>query len=162
MHQGCSVGRCAVWAWRSPRRRWCWAWRRRRRPLTPPAFQRAYTEHLGQLITAPGKGGINELNARANGTAGMRGTDLGVSFESQGRLYFLFGDTFAMGAGTHLDDSIAVTDAVSADRFQMPRLTWAAGADASFAPLRIGTRRSAAWRSPWRASAPTAGPTCSS
>lgn len=106
--------------------------------LTPPAFQRAYTEHLGQLITAPGKGGINELNARANGTAGMRGTDLGVSFESQGRLYFLFGDTFAMGAGTHLDDSIAVTDAVSADRFQMPRLTWAAGADASFAPLRIG------------------------
>ena len=95
-------------------------WRRRRRPSNPPEFEKAYTEHLGQLITAPGKGGVNELNNRANGTVGMRGTDLGVSFESRGRLYFLFGDTFALGGGTHLDDSIAVTDARSVDRFRMP------------------------------------------
>ncbi len=80
---------------------------------------------------------MNELNSRANGTVGMRGTDLGVSFESQGRLYFLFGDSFVMGGGAHLDDAIAVTDARSADRFRMPRLTWAASRDGSFAPLRV-------------------------
>jgi hypothetical protein len=105
--------------------------------VDPPALEKAYTEHLGQLVTAPGKGGVNELNSRDNGTVGMRGTDLGASFESEGRLYFLFGDTFAMGGGTHLDDSIAVTDARSADRFHMPSLSWAAGADGSFAPLRV-------------------------
>ena len=103
----------------------------------PPALEKAYTEHLGQLITAPGRGGVNELNNHANGTVGMRGTDLGVSFESRGRLYFLFGDSLVMGGGTLSDDSIAVTDARSADRFQMPSLTWAAGADGSFAPLRV-------------------------
>ena len=102
-----------------------------------PALEEAYTEHLGQLVTAPGKGGVNELNGRANGTVGMRGTDLGVGFESQGRLYFLFGDSFVMGGGAHLDDSIAVTEARSADRFRMPRLSWAAGRDGSFAPLRV-------------------------
>ena len=106
--------------------------------VDPPALEKAYTEHLGQLVTAPGRGGVNELNNAANGTVGMRGTDLGVSFESEGHLYFLFGDTFAIGGGTHLDDSIAVTDARSAELFQMPRLTWAAGSDGSFAPLRIG------------------------
>ena len=106
--------------------------------VDPPELEKAYTEHLGQLVTAPGKGGVNELNNRANGTVGMRGTDLGVSFESQGRLYFLFGDSVhPWAAAPCLDDSIAVTDARSADRFQMPRLSWAAGADGSFAPLRV-------------------------
>ena len=113
--------------------------------VDPPELEKAYTEHLGQLVTAPGKGGVNELNNRANGTLGMPGTDLGVSFESRGRLYFLFGDSSLVfsgrplveGGGTLLDDSIAVTDARSADRFQMPRLSWAAGADGSFAPLRV-------------------------
>lgn len=103
--------------------------------VDPPALEKAYTEHLGQLITAPGRGGTNELNNRANGTLGMRGTDLGVSFESGGRLYFLFGDSAVMG-GTLGDDSIAVTDARTADRFRMPGLTWA-GTQGSFAPLRV-------------------------
>jgi len=107
------------------------------RAVDPPALEKAYTEHLGQLITAPGKGGVNDLNNRANGTVGLRGADLGVSFESRGRLYFLFGDSLVLGGGTLFDDSIAVTDARSADRFQMPRLSWAAGADGSFAPLRV-------------------------
>ena len=107
--------------------------------VDPPELEKAYTEHLGQLITAPGKGGVNELNNRANGTVGMRGTDLGVSFESRGRLYFLFGDSWFQRFGRRhpFDDSIAVTDARSADRFRMPSLSWAAGADGSFAPLRV-------------------------
>src|SRR6266508_3640619 len=100
--------------------------------VDPPSFEKAYTEHLGQLITAPGRGGVNELNNRANGTVGMRGTDLGVSFESQGRLYFLFGDSSVVGGATQADDSIAMTDARSAERFQVPRLTWASGADGAF------------------------------
>ena len=37
--------------------------------VDPPELEKAYTEHLGQLVTAPGKGGVNELNNRANGTA---------------------------------------------------------------------------------------------
>ena len=130
--------------------------------VDPPALEKAYTEHLGQLITAPGKGGVNELNNRANGTVGMRGTDLGVSFESQGRLYFLFGDSFAMGGGTHLDDSIAVTDAAAPTAF---RCRGSPGPRAPTGPsprCGSGTRVTAAWRSPWRASTPTAGPTCSS
>jgi hypothetical protein len=97
--------------------------------VDPPELEKAYTEHLGQLVTAPGKGGVNELNNRANGTLGMPGTDLGVSFESRGRLYFLFGDSsfdfsgrpLVEGGGTVLDDSIAVADARSADRFKMRR-----------------------------------------
>ena len=123
-----------------------------------PAFEKAYTESIGQLVTAPGRGGVNELNNRGNGTVGMRGTDLGVSFESEGRLYFLFGDSWVMGGGTQNDDSIAVTDARSVDRFQMPSLTWAAAADGSMmlrsAPeCRCGaagcSRRASAPRSAW-------------
>lgn len=124
--------------------------------VDPPALEKAYTEHLGQLVTAPGKGGVNELNNRANGTVGMPGTDLGVSFESRGRLYFLFGDSsfefsgrpLVEGRGTLFDDSIAVTDARSADRFEMPRLTWAAGADGSFAPLRVPGARHGSFEVP--------------
>jgi uncharacterized protein DUF4185 len=104
--------------------------------VDPPALEKAYTEHLGQLITAPGRGGANELNNRANDTLGMRGTDLGVSFESGGRLYFLFGDSMVMG-GTLGGDSIATTDARNVDRFRLPRLTWPAGAEGAFAPLLV-------------------------
>ena len=41
--------------------------------VDPSEFEKAYTEHLGQLVTAPGKGGVNELNNRANGSLGMPG-----------------------------------------------------------------------------------------
>jgi hypothetical protein len=38
----------------------------------------------------------------------LQGTDLGYSFEHQGKIYFLFGDT--LGAQGHALDSIAVVD----------------------------------------------------
>ena len=42
---------------------------------------------------------------------GVRGTDLGVSIESDGRLYFLFGDSWVMEGRTNGriqdDDSLA-------------------------------------------------------
>src|SRR5580700_10656323 len=40
---------------------------------------------------------------------GIKGTDLGSSFEHQGRVYFLFGDT--VGSQGHALDTIATTDA---------------------------------------------------
>ena len=58
--------------------------------IDAPKFEQALHRALGQPATAPGKGGVNELTNRANGTLGMPGTDLGVSFDSRGRLYFLF------------------------------------------------------------------------
>lgn len=50
---------------------------------------------------------------RTEQQVGLRGTDLGVSFEHNGRLYFLFGDTWRVGESgdSHFDwDAIAVTD----------------------------------------------------
>ena len=84
------------------------------------------------------------------------------SFESRGRLYFLFGDSFTLGGGTLFDDSIAVTDARSADRFRMPRLSWAAGADGSFAPLRVQGASHGSFEVPVEGIHAAAGPTCSS
>jgi hypothetical protein len=140
--------------------------------------------------TAPGKGGVNELNSPSNLTGGIRGTDLGVSFESEGWLYFLFGDSWVPGDGTLVcsreivfppdcrflttnDDSIAVTDARSVGRFRMPELKWA-GDDDAFAPLRVGKagrscaataspRDATGWRSwpaPRRLRSPPASSSC--
>ena len=45
---------------------------------------------------------------------GIRGTDLGYSFEHQGHVYFLFGDT--VGRLDHALDTIATTDATDPER----------------------------------------------
>ena len=45
---------------------------------------------------------------------GLQGTDLGYSFEHQGHLYFLFGDT--VGRLDHALDTIATTDATDPER----------------------------------------------
>ncbi len=45
---------------------------------------------------------------------GLQGTDLGYSFEHQGRVYFLFGDT--VGRLDHALDSIATTDATDPEQ----------------------------------------------
>jgi hypothetical protein len=45
---------------------------------------------------------------------GIRGTDLGNSFEHNGRVYFLFGDT--VGRLDHALDTIATTDATNPDQ----------------------------------------------
>ena len=117
--------------------------------LDPQRFKKAYTEHLGALVTAPGTHApglrlTNELNDSANGTVRMRGTDLGVSFESGGGLYFLFGDSWVLGSGGRgsgqEDDTIAVTHARDVERFHMPHLEWS-GSGGTFAPLRVASAR---------------------
>lgn len=114
--------------------------------LTPPppdpprisgqaALRKAYTEHLGQLLTAPGRGGVNELG----GALRMRGTDLGAPFELNGQLAFLFGDSWVLeGQPGENADSLARTSARFVDRFRMPRLTFAKLVPSgAFAPFRV-------------------------
>jgi hypothetical protein len=62
---------------------------------------------------------------------GVIGTDLGYSFEHEGKLYFLFGDTIARG-GT--GDAIATTTAQSAEGGV--RLDFLTGADRKFFKVR--------------------------
>lgn len=106
----------------------------------PPVYKKVSTEVIGSLVSAPGKGGVNDLNRRSNGSLGMRGTDLGASFEHDGRLFFLFGDTWTIGgagAPGQDDDSIAWTRARHVGRFGVPQLTWASLRNDHFAPLRV-------------------------
>jgi hypothetical protein len=110
----------------------------RQPPRPDPALRKAYVEHLGPLVTAPGKGGVNDLGKASNGTAGMKGTDLGTSLEFGGKLMLAFGDTWVPDDTTGLDDdTLAWTEATDVDRFEIPRLQFAAGADGTFAPLRV-------------------------
>ncbi|HVE67876.1 MAG TPA: DUF4185 domain-containing protein [Solirubrobacteraceae bacterium] len=102
--------------------------------LTPARLEKAYTEHLGWLVTAPHRGGPNELG----GDFVMRGTDLGASFEVNGRLALLFGDSWTTeGAGSWDADSLAFTTARRVGRFQMPRLAFDRQAGGRFEPLVV-------------------------
>lgn len=115
-------------------------------PGKPSSLRKAYTQWLGPLVTFPGRGG----NADLAGT-GLGGTDLGASFEYQGRLAFLFGDSWVEqgDAGNPFpgqnvanpngfnQDSIAWTGADSVGRFGIPRLNFVRTSDqARFAPIQ--------------------------
>jgi hypothetical protein len=108
-------------------------------PSSPPALRKAYTEPLGRLISAPGRRGVNDA-----GNVGIFGTDLGASFEWNGLLVFLFGDTWAHsypggpidGPGFN-DDSLATTTAPTVGRFNIPRLNWHTDSTGRFTPLRV-------------------------
>ena len=54
--------------------------------------------------------------SRTRSRAGLVGTDLGSSFEHDGRLYFLFGDS--VGGATHAD-ALAWTDATTPDEVEL-------------------------------------------
>ena len=69
--------------------------------MPPAAFSLVSTERVAPLSDVPGQ--------RA---AKMRGTDLGVSFERDGQIAFLFGDSFPIDSDDDCcDDSVAVTTA---------------------------------------------------
>lgn len=57
-----------------------------------PELVKGRTEALGVLLQRRGRGGPNDLTR-----AGIRGTDLGSSFEFGGKLQFLFGDAWMEG-----------------------------------------------------------------
>src|SRR5205823_1007950 len=74
-----------------------------------------YTEHLGQLTNT-------SLNPLA--PLQMSGTDLGVSFVRDGKLAFLFGDTWPPGQSYTDDDSLATTPLTSFTAGAVPTLSW--------------------------------------
>lgn len=93
-------------------------------PLTTPeitgptALQKSFTEVLGTLTGRPGWGAVNDL-----GDYGMTGTDLGASFEYQGNVVFLFGDTLSKQYPDDHDlDSMAISSATSVEWSRMPKL----------------------------------------
>jgi len=86
-------------------------------PTPPAALQKIYTEHLGQLIGTT-QNSLVDL--------GMTGTDLGSSFERDGKLVFLFGDSRAIVPTYQDDDSAAWTELGSnpLESDSLPTLTW--------------------------------------
>lgn len=113
-------------------------------PGPEPALRKAVTEVLGPLVTRPGGGGPGDLAG-----TGMYGTDLGASFEHQGELVFLFGDTWTttgpnvgnpgvIRADGHDADSLATSRTTSVDRWKLPELSFLRRADGTFARLDAG------------------------
>lgn len=84
-------------------------------PVDPLTLRPLYTEHLGQL-TSTAKNPIVSL--------GMRGTDLGSSFERDGELLFLFGDTMGVDHADDNRDSIAHGPLALPGDGSMPALSW--------------------------------------
>jgi len=93
-------------------------------------LQKIYTEHLGQLTNSA----LNPLER-----LGFTGTDLGVSFERDGRIIFLFGDSRALDPAEVNDDSIAWIDIgpSPAETHSMPKLTWFQRPNGLFLPVLI-------------------------
>jgi hypothetical protein len=85
------------------------------------------TEHLGQL-TSTATNAILPL--------GMRGTDLGSSFERDGAVWLLFGDTMAVDPAVADRDSVARAPLSMPGDGTMPALDWMKSG-ASFLPLDV-------------------------
>jgi len=95
-------------------------------------LQKIYTEHLGQLTNTA----LNPLEP-----LGFTGTDLGMSFEREGRIIFLFGDSRALDPADQDDDSIAWIDIGPSpgETRSMPKLTWFQRPNGLFLPVLIPT-----------------------
>jgi hypothetical protein len=96
----------------------------------PIVLAKAYTEHLGRLTETP----LNPLRP-----LGMIGTDLGVSFEHDGRLVFLFGDSWLTGPDLSRwdDDSAAWTELAYPADGTLPRLNWYQNGAGTFLTLAV-------------------------
>jgi hypothetical protein len=82
-------------------------------PLDPMTLRPAYTEYLGKLTGST-------LNPMYPGAVG---TDLGITFERDGQLVFLFGDSLAPGGVMH-DVDLAATAPLTYPTTGLPKLTW--------------------------------------
>ncbi|MGQ0508445.1 MAG: DUF4185 domain-containing protein [Myxococcaceae bacterium] len=94
-----------------------------------PVLTKAYTEYLGRLTDTA----LNPF--RENG---LKGTDLGVSFERDGRLVILFGDSWLTGTSKDRwdDDSVAFSSTELPKDGKLPRLTWHTDPQGQFTTLR--------------------------
>lgn len=82
-------------------------------PLDPMTLRPAYTEYLGKLTDTA-------QNPMYPGTVG---TDLGIAFERDGQLAFLFGDSLTPGGGLQ-DVDLAATAPLAYPATGLPKLTW--------------------------------------
>jgi hypothetical protein len=87
-------------------------------------LRRIFTEHVGQLTGTR----LNPMTPY-----GFGGTDLGVAFERDGKLVFLFGDSWPVGMPRQDEDSVAWADPDAG----MPLLHWVLRTDGQFAAPRL-------------------------
>ncbi len=97
-------------------------------PGTIQPLQKVYTEHLGQLIGTA----LNPTEPY-----GFTGADLGITFEQDGRLIFLFGDVRAIEPSEINDDAMAWVDLGSspAETRTLPQLNWFERLGGLFMPM---------------------------
>jgi hypothetical protein len=96
----------------------------------PFVLTKAYTEHLGRLTETA----LTPLRP-----VGLIGTDLGVSFERNGQLVFLFGDSWLTGPDLSRwdDDSVAWTELAYPGDGSLPQLHWVVDAAGAFRSLLV-------------------------
>jgi hypothetical protein len=96
----------------------------------PPELRKAFTEHLGRL-TGTARTPLEPI--------GLIGTDLGASFERDGRIVFLFGDSWLTGTDRARwdDDSAASTPVVFPSGGVLPALSWYLRGDGQFRSLLV-------------------------
>ncbi|HVH44576.1 MAG TPA: DUF4185 domain-containing protein [Labilithrix sp.] len=81
-----------------------------------PLLRKVHTEHLGQLTTT-----VHNPSEKV----GIIGTDLGSTFERDGKLVFVFGDSWTPGAKRQDQDSLAWTTSTTIPTVgSLPKLTW--------------------------------------
>lgn len=93
-----------------------------------PVLSRLHTEHLGRWTGTA----LNPLVPH-----GITGTDLGVAFERDGQVAFLFGDSWALSLPDWDDDSLATASPQSPADGGLPPLTWAADLGGHFLPFKL-------------------------
>jgi hypothetical protein len=94
-----------------------------------PKIRRVQTEHLGQLT-----------NTQTNRSweNGIVGTDLGATFERDGKLVYIFGDSWTPGGQRQDQDSIAwSTDSTSPAVGALPKLTWVTDGNNQFVAPKL-------------------------
>ncbi len=94
-----------------------------------PQLRKVYTEHLGRLTDTA----TNPIR-----NVGLAGTDLGVSFERDGQLVFLFGDSWLTGTDRTRwdDDSVAFASPRLPEDGSLPKLTWWSDGAGKFRTLK--------------------------
>jgi hypothetical protein len=103
------------------------------RPLPPdgalPQLRKVETVHLGQLTGTA----LNRSPA-----FGIDGTDLGISFERDDKLFIFFGDSWTPGNVRANEDSLAwTTSRALPTAGRIPALTWATNAQNQFLAPRL-------------------------
>jgi hypothetical protein len=91
-----------------------------------PKLRKVLTEHLGQLTTT---------QQNRNWENGIVGTDLGASFERDGKVVYIFGDSWTPGGARQDQDSIAWAPAT--DGAIPPKLNWVVDGGNQFVAPRL-------------------------